>query len=280
MQVFWKELDRVCDLAKKALDKRIERFVGVKASVAPILYCSGAMGVKLGLEDEVMEIFKDGRSSVSLGYLGLHETVRALTGDDIKGNHEALGLEIVTYINDKTKQWKAESGYGFSTYNTPAESLCYRFCRLDEERFGEIEDVTSKGYYTNSFHRTVVDDLSFAEKAEFEAPYPPVASGGFIMYGEYPSMIGKEDALMSSWKYISDYAPYWGTNLPSDQCFKCGYEGEFKATADGFECTDCGNNEEGTCSVIRRCTGYLSRPDTRPVNKGKHKEMQQRSKHM
>ena len=277
--MFWKLLDEVCEVAKLALLKRIERFVGVKASVAPILYCSGAMGTKLGLDDDVMQLFTDGRSSISLGYLGIHEAIYALFGQDIKGNHEEFGLEIVKQLRSKTDAWKEETGFGFSTYSTPAESLCLRFNKLDELMFGEIENVTSKGYYTNSFHRTVEDNLSFAKKAKFESPYPVYASGGFIQYGEYPSMIGKEDTLMQSWKAIADYAPYWGTNLPSDQCFKCGYEGEFNTTAEGFCCPDCGNNEEGTCSVIRRITGYLGSTDSRPVNKGKHKEMMKRVKH-
>ncbi len=279
MEAFWKDLNRVCNIAKVALDKRIERFVGVKASVAPILYCSGAMGVKLGMDEEVMQIFKDGRASISLGYLGVHEAVRALTGDDIKDEHEDLGLEIVKFIRGKVNAWKAEDGFGWSCYSTPAENLCYRFCRLDEELFGDVEDVTSKGYYTNSFHRTVTDNLSFAEKAEFESPYPEFASGGFIMYGEYPNMVGKEKALLESWKYVADYAPYWGSNLPSDQCFKCQYAGEFTAHDSGFCCPECGNSDEDSCSIIRRITGYLGSTGSRPVNKGKHKEMQRRVKH-
>lgn len=279
LEVFWEEMERVCRLAKLALDARIKRFEGVKASVAPILYCSGAMGVRLGMEDEVSDLFKNGRSSISLGYIGIDETVRILTGKDIKGNAEDLGIEIVKFLHDKTKQWRLESGYAYSTYSTPAENLCYRFCKLDTEIFGEVEGVTTKGYYTNSFHRTVTDKLNFAEKAEFESPYPSLASGGFIMYGEYPRMVGKEDALLASWKYVSEYAPYWGTNLPSDQCFKCGFEGEFTAHSSGFSCPSCGNGEEGTVSVIRRITGYLGSTGSRPVNKGKHKEMQLRVKH-
>ena len=203
----------------------------------------------------------------------------ALFGKDIKDNYEDFGVEIVKFMRNKTEQWKKEEGYAYSVYNSPAESLCYRFCTLDEKLFGNIEGVTTKGYYTNSFHRTVEDPLNVFEKAEFEKEYPKYGSGGFISYGEYPSMIGKEDALLSAWKEISKYQSYYGTNTPSDNCFLCGFMGEFKATDLGFECPECGNHDEHTISCIRRVTGYLGSVGSRPVNKGKHKEMQHRVKH-
>lgn len=276
---FWNILNDRCEIAHKALQYRIKRLENVTASVAPILYCSGAMGVKLKPEDKIIDIMKNGRASVSLGLIGIHETIYALFGDDVKGNHEEFALSIMEFFREKADQWKKEEGYGYSVYNTPAESLCYRFCKLDKDKFGLIPNVTDKEYYTNSFHRTVEDSLNVFDKAIFESPYPEYGNGGFISYGEYPSMIGKEEELMTAWKYILEYQTYYGTNLPSDQCFKCGFEGEFKATESGYECPNCGNKDESTISVIRRVCGYLSSLGSRPVNKGKQDEMMHRIKH-
>lgn len=276
---FWEILDQRAEVAHEGLKARITRLKDVKASVAPILYCSGAMGVKLKPDDNVIDIMKNGRSSISLGWIGMHEAIYALFDEDIKGNHEDFGLEIVKFLSEKVKLWKEEEGYGYSLYNTPGENLCYRFCALDENKYGELENITTKGYYTNSMHRTVEDPLNVFEKAKFESPYTDYTTGGFISYGEYPSMIGKEDELIAAWKEISKYQSYYGTNVPADNCFKCGYEGEFKATGEGFECPVCSNTDEDSISVVRRVVGYLSSLGSRPVNKGKHKEMQARVKH-
>lgn len=279
IEEFWKILEERIEIAHDGLKSRIKRLEDVKASVAPILYCSGAMGVKLKPEESVIGLMKNGRASISLGLVGIHEAIYALFNEDIKGNHEDFALDIVKFFRAKTDLWKEEEGYGYSEYFTPAESLCYRFCYLDEAEFGEIENVTTKGYYTNSFHRTVEDPMDVFDKAIFEEKYPEYGTGGFISYGEYPSMIGKEDELMVAWKEVSKYQSYYGTNLPSDSCFICGFAGEFNSTEDGFECPCCGNKDENSVSVIRRVSGYLSSLGSRPVNVGKHKEMQARVKH-
>lgn len=280
IETFWNILDKKLELCKKALMSRIKRLENVTASVAPILYCSGAMGVKLKQDDKIIDLMKKGRASISLGYIGVHETIYALFGDDVINGHEEFAVSIVKHLREKVDKWKDETGYGFSCYSSPGENLCYRFNKLDVEKFGEIENVTTKGYYTNSFHRLVEDNMNVFDKAVFESPYPQYASGGFISYGEYPSMVGKEEALMKVWKEVSKYQPYYGTNTTSDKCISCGYEGEFLTTDEGFECPSCGNNDEETISVIRRVTGYLGSTGSRPVNKGKHKEMQTRVKHV
>lgn len=178
---FWALLDERLQLARKALMTRIARLEGVKARVAPILYMEGACGVRLKADDDVSEIFKNGRASISLGYIGIHETINALYGNQHMYDSEALrekGVAIVQRLRDAVDLWKEETGYGFSLYSTPSENLCDRFCRLDTAEFGVVEGVTDKGYYTNSFHLDVEKKVNPYDKIDFEAPYPPLANGG------------------------------------------------------------------------------------------------------
>ncbi|MGG0823247.1 anaerobic ribonucleoside-triphosphate reductase [Paenibacillus turicensis] len=279
---FYELLDDVLDISREALMFRIERLKGVKAKVAPILYMEGAAGSRLHPEDTIDHLLENGRASISLGYIGIHETIRALYGKAIFEDEtlREKGLNIVKYLSQKTEQWKNETGYGFSLYSTPAESLCYRFCALDEKEYGEIEDVTSKGYYTNSFHLDVNQKATPFEKIEFEKQYPVYANGGFITYCEFDSLVKNPEALESVWDYAYERVPYFGTNTPTDKCLECGFEGEFEATNLGFKCPNCNNSNPKTSSVIRRCCGYLSEPSQRPFNAGKQKEVLSRVKHM
>ncbi|MGB1271414.1 MAG: anaerobic ribonucleoside-triphosphate reductase, partial [Endozoicomonas sp.] len=193
---FYRILDQRLTLAREALMTRIQRLDNVCAKVAPILYVEGACGVRLNPDDKISAIFKNGRASISLGYIGIHETINALYGGkngagDIYDNDELRqkGIAIVEYLRGAVELWKQETGYGFSLYSTPSESLCDRFCRLDKKKFGVIEGVTEKGYYTNSFHLDVEKKVTPYDKVDFEQTYPKHATGGFICYGEYPNMI-------------------------------------------------------------------------------------------
>ena len=281
---FWKLLDKRLELCKKALLTRIARLEDVKARVAPILYMEGACGVRLKEDDSVAEIFKNGRASISLGYIGVHETIHALFGDTTHPfDSEQLrekGIEIVTKLREAVEVWKKETGYGFSLYSTPSENLCDRFCRLDAAEFGMIPGVTDKGYYTNSFHLDVQKKVNPYEKIDFEKPYPELASGGFICYGEYPNMIHNIKALEDVWDYSYSRVPYYGTNTPIDECYECGYTGEFSCTSKGFVCPSCGNHDSAKVSVTRRVCGYLGSPDARPFNEGKQEEVKRRVKHL
>ncbi|WP_263081845.1 anaerobic ribonucleoside-triphosphate reductase [Endozoicomonas sp. Mp262] len=280
---FYAKLDQRLTLAKDALMNRIHRLDNVRAKVAPILYVEGACGVRLNPEDKVSEIFKNGRASISLGYIGIHETINALYGEGNIYDSEELrkkGLRIVAYLRKAVNQWKDETGYGFSLYSTPSESLCDRFCRLDRKEFGVINGVTDKGYYTNSFHLDVEKQVNPYDKVDFEMAYPEHASGGFICYGEYPNMIHNLKALESVWDYTYDKVPYYGTNTPNDSCYSCGYEGEFNATSRGFECPQCKNRDSAKMSVTRRVCGYLGQPNSRPFIKGKQEEVIRRVKHL
>ncbi|MCJ8601041.1 anaerobic ribonucleoside-triphosphate reductase [Klebsiella pneumoniae] len=282
--LFWRLLHQRLQLAKKALLTRIARLEGVKARVAPILYMEGALGVRLNADDEVSVLFRNGRASISLGYIGIHETVNALCGtakhifDDPE--RRELGESIVAALRAAVDTWKAETGYGFSLYSTPSENLCDRFCRLDAARYGVVPGVTDKGYYTNSFHLDVEKKVNPYEKIEFEKAYPAISSGGFICYGEYPNMQHNVQALEDVWDFSYDRVPYYGTNTPIDECYACGFTGEFECTSKGFTCPSCGNHDSGKVSVIRRVCGYLGSPDSRPFNPGKQEEVMRRVKHL
>ncbi len=281
---FYEILNQRLDLCFRALMERIKRLDGVKAKVAPILYMEGACGVRLKADDPVSDIFKNGRASVSLGYIGIYETINALYGTSKHiFDDETLrqkGIQIVKTLHDACEKWKKETGYGFSLYSTPAENLCNRFCKLDSKEFGTIPGVTDKGYYTNSFHLDVRKAVNPYDKIDFEKPYPKLASGGFICYAEFPNLRNNPEAIEDVWNYTYDRVPYFGTNTPIDECYVCGYKGEFSPTSHGFECPKCGNHDPSKASVIRRVCGYLGAPDSRPFNDGKQHEVQKRVKHL
>lgn len=278
---FWRILDERLELCFEALMTRIESLRGVKASVAPILYTEGAFGVRLKPDDEILELFKNGRSSISLGYIGLHETLLMFGS----GNHpfdrvgsQKLGRLIIEYLRAATEAWKKKTGFGFSLYSTPAESLCHRFCKLDFEKFGSIKGITDKGWYTNSFHLDVDRKVTPFEKIDYEADYHFIATAGHISYVEFPDMKNNLQALEKVWDYAMEKLDYFGTNLPVDKCFVCGSDDEFTPTEEGFHCKHCGNHDPAKMNVTRRTCGYLGAAE-RPMNKGKQNEIIHRVKH-
>ncbi|MDP5252963.1 MULTISPECIES: anaerobic ribonucleoside-triphosphate reductase [unclassified Vibrio] len=281
---FYNMLERRLRLARRALETRIDRLRGVKARVAPILYMEGACGVRLNADDEVLSIFANGRASISLGYIGLFEAMCILYGTKV---HVFDSVElrekqaaILHYLRQAVERWKEETGWGFSLYATPSENLCHRFCQLDLAKFGVIESVTDKGYYTNSFHLDVQKKVTPYDKIDFEMKMAQISSGGAIVYAEFPNMKNNLEALEDVWDYAYHRVHYYGTNTPIDECYECGFEGEFNCTSKGFVCPCCGNHDTEKVSVTRRVCGYLGSPDARPFNAGKQEEVSRRVKHL
>lgn len=281
VQEFKKLLNDRLELCRMSLMYRISTLDKVKARNAPILYMYGAAGVRLNSEDKVSDIFKNGRASVSLGYIGIHETVTKFYGNDWQNNKEAkeFSISIMKTLKNAVDTWKRDTGYGFSLYGTPAESLCMRFAEIDKKDFGEIKDITDKGYYTNSFHMDVRKKVNPFEKIDFEKEYAKYSSGGFIHYVELPNLKNNIGALEAVWDYAYKNIGYFGVNTPIDKCYKCGFEGEFDATSEGFRCPNCGNNNPLESSCIRRICGYLGNVIDREPNSGKIEEMKGRVKH-
>lgn len=279
---FWSLLEERLQTAKDALVFRVDRCKEATPANAPILYQYGAFGKRLKRTDSVDELFKNKRATVSLGYIGLYEVAASFFGGDWESNPEAkeFTLDILKDLKQHTDAWGNEYGYHFSVYSTPSESLTDRFCRLDLERFGIVENITDKEYYTNSFHYDVRKNPTPFEKLDFEKDYPKYCSGGFIHYCEYPVLQQNPKALEAVWDYGYDRIGYLGTNTPIDHCYECGFEGDFKPTKRGFECPQCGNHDPKSCDVVKRTCGYLGNPQQRPMVHGRHKEISSRVKHM
>ena len=279
---FWQILNDRLAIVKDALVYRVERVKEAKPANAPILYMYGAFGKRLATQDAVDELFKNKRATVSLGYIGLYEVASAFYGGAWEDNQEAKNftLDILKELKKNADNWGNEYGYHFSVYSTPSESLTDRFCRLDTEKFGIVENITDKEYYTNSFHYDVRKNPTPFEKLDFEKDYPKYCSGGFIHYCEYPMLQQNPKALEAVWDYAYDKVGYLGTNTPIDHCYACGFEGDFHPTERGFECPECGNHDPKTCDVVKRTCGYLGNPQARPMVHGRHKEISSRVKHL
>ena len=281
---FYSLLAKRLDVCKLALDTRVDRLRTVKAEVAPILYTEGACGIRLKPDELVFnKLFAEGRATISLGYIGLHETVNALLPEDLEHPFESkakqeLAKSIVEVLSKTTEAWKEKSGLAFSLYSTPSESLCDRFCRLDEKEFGTIDGVTDKGYYTNSFHLDVNKTVSQFSKLDFEEGYAELATGGHISYVEYPRVqLNLQMTMLETvWDYSYNKIPYLGSNVPIDECYDCGYQGDSVRSEEGFTCPHCGGKN---ISVTKRVCGYLGSPDSRPFIQGKQMEVVSRVKH-
>ncbi|PKQ26100.1 MAG: anaerobic ribonucleoside-triphosphate reductase [Actinobacteria bacterium HGW-Actinobacteria-4] len=281
-EIFWALLHERLATVHDALMYRIERCKEATPANAPILYIHGAFGKRLALTDDVDELFRGGRATVSLGYIGLYEVATAFHGGEWESDPQAkeFTLDVLRALRAQAAEWTAASGYQVSVYSTPSESLTDRFCRIDKERFGSVPDITDKDYYTNSFHYDVRKNPTPFEKLDFEAPYAALTSGGFIHYCEYPVLQQNPRALEAVWDYAYDRIGYLGTNTPIDRCYECEYMGDFDPTAAGFACPQCGNEDPRTCDVVKRTCGYLGNPQQRPMVHGRHVEISSRAKHM
>ncbi|HFI0253411.1 TPA: anaerobic ribonucleoside-triphosphate reductase [Streptococcus suis] len=280
---FWEIFAERMAIAKDALVYRVERVKEATPANAPILYQYGAFGKRLAKTDAVDEVFKHRRATISLGYIGLYEVAAVFYGGHWEDNPEAkeFTIAIIKRMKELTDAWSDQYGYHFSVYSTPSESLTDRFCRMDTDKFGLVENITDKQYYTNSFHYDVRKNPTPFEKLDFEKVYVEAgASGGFIHYCEYPVLQQNPKALEAVWDYAYDRVGYLGTNTPIDHCYACDFEGDFEPTERGFKCPNCGNSDPKTVDVVKRTCGYLGNPQARPMVNGRHKEIISRVKHM
>ncbi len=256
--VFWKIFDERLELCYEALMCRHNALMGVTSDVSPIHWQYGAIA-RLGKGEKIDKYLMGGYSSISLGYIGLYELTKLMTGESHtteKGFDFAM--RVMNRLRGACDQWKADTGIGFALYGTPAESLCYRFARIDKARFGTIPDVTDKGYYTNSYHVDVREDIDAFTKFKFEAKFQPISSGGCISYVEVPNMGNNLEALAEMVRFIYDNIQYAEFNTKSDYCHVCGFDGEIRVNDNNeWECPQCHNKDHAKMTVTRRTCGYL-----------------------
>lgn len=275
---FWKLLEERLNLCKKALLCRHEALHGTLSDTSPVHWQYGAIA-RLDKGEPIDKYLHDGYSTISLGYIGLYEVTKLMMGvshTDPKGLEFALA--VMRRLREACETWKKETGLGFGLYGTPAESLCYRFARIDKQRFGTIEDVTDKGYYTNSYHVDVREKIDAFDKFTFESQFQTISSGGAISYVEIPNMRHNLDALEDIVRFIYDNIQYAEFNTKSDYCHVCGFDGEIIINDAGeWECPSCHNKDQKRMNVTRRTCGYLGENFW---NVGKTKEIKARVLHL
>ena len=275
---FWSMLDERLDLCYEALMCRHHALLGVTSDVSPVHWQYGAIA-RLKKGEKIEPLLKDGYSTISLGYIGLYEVTKLMTGKShTEPGGEEFALRVMNRLRKACDTWKEETGLGFGLYGTPAESLCYRFARIDQERFGTIEDVTDKGYYTNSYHVDVREKIDAFSKFRFESQFQTISSGGAISYVEIPNMRHNLEALEEIVRFIYDNIQYAEFNTKSDYCHVCDYDGEIMINDDNeWECPQCGNKDHSKMNVTRRTCGYLGENFW---NVGKTKEIKARVLHL
>ncbi|MDO4753533.1 MAG: anaerobic ribonucleoside-triphosphate reductase [Bacillota bacterium] len=277
-EAFFAMLDKRLEIVKNTLMIRHHLLESVTSDSSPIHWIYGAIG-RLGKGESIRKYLKDGYSTLSLGYIGVYETtvlIKGVSHTDPKG--QEFALKLMQRLRDTTDRWKAETGLGFALYGTPAESLTHRFCDIDKKRFGIIKDVTDKGYYTNSYHVDVREEISVFEKFKFEAQFQKLSTGGMISYAEIPNMNNNIAAVESLIRYIYDNIQYAEFNTKSDFCHVCNYDGEISINDnDEWECPVCRNRDKSKMNVTRRTCGYLGENFW---NEGRTKEIKSRVLHI
>ena len=275
---FWEILEKRLELVKKALLFRYELLENVTSDVSPIHWQYGAIA-RLKKGEKVTKLLQNGYATISMGYIGLYEATKLVTGKShTDPEAKDFALRVMQRLRKACDDWKAETHLGFALYGTPAESLTNRFCQIDRRRFGEIKDITDKGYYTNSYHVDVRENISVFDKFDFESEFQKLSTGGMISYAEIPNMTNNIEAVATLVKYIYDHITYAEFNTKSDYCHECGFDGEIKLNDDNeWECPNCHNKDKSKLTVIRRTCGYLGENFW---NEGRTKEIGARVLHI
>ena len=279
MDLFWKIMDERLELCHRALQARHKRLSKVTSDVAPILWQHGALA-RLGKGESIHELLHHGYSTISLGYAGLYECVKYMTGHSHTdgGKGKEFGLEVMRRLNAACNKWKEEEDIDYSVYGTPIESTTYKFAKCLRERFGKIKGITDRDYITNSYHVPVFEEIDAFTKLKLESEFQALSPGGAISYIETPNLTNNLDAVMEVIKFIYDNIMYAELNTKSDYCQECGYEGEILLDDDlEWYCPNCGNRDHDKLNVARRTCGYIG---TNFWNKGRTQEIKERVIHI
>ena len=277
-ELFWQLMDERLQLCFEALMCRHKALRGTKSDISPIHWQYGAIA-RLKQGEVIDRYLENGYSTLSLGYIGLYELTTLVKGcSHTTEEGKAFALAVMRRLRKAVDDWRAETGLGFSLYGTPAETLCYRFARIDREKYGTIKDVTDKGYYTNSYHIDVREPIDAFSKFTFESEFQKISSGGSISYVEIPNMENNLEAVKTLISFIYDHIQYGEFNTKSDYCQVCGFDGEIKLNDDmEWECPQCHNKDHSKMNVTRRTCGYLGENFW---NVGKTKEIKERVVHL
>ena len=278
---FWKIFDERLDLCHRALQARHKRLLGTPSDAAPILWQYGALA-RLKKGEKIDKLLFGGYSTISLGYAGLYECVKYMTGKShTDAGAKPFALSVMQHMNDKCNAWKKAENMDYSLYGTPLESTTYKFAKCLQKRFGIVKGITDKNYITNSYHVHVSEPIDAFTKLKFEADFQRLSPGGAISYVEVPNMQDNLEAVMSVLQFIYDNIMYAELNTKSDYCQVCGYDGEIKIVEDDgklvWECPKCGNRDQNKLNVARRTCGYIG---TQFWNQGRTQEIKERVLHL
>uniref|UniRef100_UPI0040388216 anaerobic ribonucleoside-triphosphate reductase n=2 Tax=Faecalibacterium TaxID=216851 RepID=UPI0040388216 len=278
---FWKIFDERLALCHRALQARHQRLLGTPSDAAPILWQYGALA-RLKKGEKIDKLLFGGYSTISLGYAGLYECVKYMTGKShTDAGAKPFALSVMQHMNDKCNEWKKAENMDYSLYGTPLESTTYKFAKCLQKRFGIVEGITDKNYITNSYHVHVSEPIDAFTKLKFEADFQRLSPGGAISYVEVPNMQDNLEAVMSVLQFIYDNIMYAELNTKSDYCQVCGYDGEIKIVEDDgklvWECPKCGNRDQNKLNVARRTCGYIG---TQFWNQGRTQEIKDRVLHL
>ena len=279
MDEFWKIFNERLELCHKALQCRHERLSGTVSDAAPILWQHGALA-RLDKGEKIDKLLHDGYSTLSLGYAGLYECVKYMTGHSHTDNGvgKEFGLSVMQHLNDKCNEWKAEENIDYSVYGSPIESTTYKFAKCLKNRFGEVEGITDRDYITNSYHVPVFEEIDAFDKLKLESEFQRLSPGGAISYIECPDLTNNTQAVIEVMKFIYDNIMYAELNTKSDYCQVCGYDGEMQIDNDmEWYCPNCGNRDHAKMNVARRTCGYIG---TNFWNKGRTEEIKERVIHL
>lgn len=280
--IFWTIFDERMKLCHKALQCRHERLEGTSSDVAPILWQNGALG-RLKKGERIDELLHNGYSTLSLGYAGLYECVKYMTGNSHTDGDVGtrFGMEVMQKLNDYCNKWKAEESIDYSVYGSPIESTTYKFAKCLKKRFGIVDGITDRDYITNSYHIPVFEEIDPFEKLEIESQFQKLSPGGAISYIECADLTKNTSAVLEVMKFIYDHIMYAELNTKSDYCQVCGYDGEIKIVEENgvliWECPNCKNRDKSKMNVTRRTCGYIG---SNFWNHGRTEEIAERYVHL